>query len=250
MITLKKGLKLSGSMVFTAVLSFFICISLLVIFSGVFTKEIGYNATVYEDEAGTKLVEEYTYYYTDKDGDGKDDGVDQKLQECDKKGYYIAINKVRSELEGMGKFLFYSITQVFTSIIIIAFASNSSYKLGFKESNLVRIGQVKQDYLRGLKIGLIGNAPFYILFIALIVMANIPSFKIPVAWYAGLNGHFYPLVMLIGGAAKTIAQLSIGQYILLFLLQLIVPAISAIAYVLGYKEISLSEKIMYKKEGK
>ena len=65
----KSGARLSGSIIVAAVLGFFLCISMNVIFTGLFTKDIGYNAFVFA-EGSDEHIAEYTYYYNDTDGDG------------------------------------------------------------------------------------------------------------------------------------------------------------------------------------
>ncbi|MDO4607984.1 MAG: hypothetical protein Q4B40_02190 [Clostridia bacterium] len=245
---LKNGGKLMAGMIVAVVISFFLCISINIICSAAFTKEIGYKAFVYESETAEKSMAEYEYEYVDKDGDGKDDGTDTKMKEYEDKGYFVTTEAERSTLTGVGKGVFLATSQVLTFIMLVAFASGGAYKQGFKDINLVKIEQIKEDKLKGLKIGLIGNIPFFVLFIAAVVTANVQSFKIPVVWYAFLNSQFYPVIMMIKGTAETLSQLEIGQFILLFILQLIVPAIAAVAYILGYKEINVFEKMMYKKE--
>lgn len=244
------GLKLSGSLIVAAFLSFFLCISMNVICSAAFTKDIGYNAYVYENENSEKLIAEYTYNYTDADGDGKNDGTDLKKQEYEDAGYNVITVKVRSTLTGVGKAVFFVSTQALNLILIIAFAGNGAYKQGFKDNNLVKIGQSKKDNLKGLKIGLIGNMPFFAIFIIAIVFACglAPDFR--VVWYAFFNSHYYPLIMTIADTAQTLSNLEIGQIILMLLLQLIVPAVSTVAYILGFKEINIFENLVYKKEGK
>ncbi len=244
----KNGVKLAGSLIMAAILGIFLCISMNVICSAVFTREIGYTAYVYTDETCEELVTEYQYLYTDNDGDGKDDGKDTQYNEYDEQGYYISKVKQRTTLEGVGKTVFLVLTQVFNFVMVFAFASNTSYKQGFKDVNLVKIGHVKNDMLKGLKIGLIGNIPFFALMLLMAVMAAglAPAFR--TVWYAFLNGHFYSFIIWITGGVQTVAELNAVQYALLALLQFIVPAISAVAYVLGFKEINLTEKIMYKKE--
>ncbi len=247
---LKNGGKLMAGMIMAAVISFFLCISINIICSGVFTKETGYKAFVYENESREKVIAQYDYEYVDKDGDGKDDGTDTKMTEYEDKDYIVDTVAVRSALTGVGKGVFLATSQVLTFIMLIAFAAGGAYKQGFKDTNLVKIEHIKKDNLKGLKIGLIGNIPFFALFIAAVVAANVQSFKIPVVWYAFLNSQFYPLIMMLRGTAETLSQLDVVQFAVLFLLQLIVPAISAVAYILGFKEVNLFEKIMYKKEEK
>ena len=54
----KNGIKLCGSLIVAAIISVFLCFSINVICSALFTAEIGYNAYVYKDkEAG--LVVDY-----------------------------------------------------------------------------------------------------------------------------------------------------------------------------------------------
>ncbi len=244
------GIKIAGSIIMSAVLSFFLCISMNVICSALFTSEIGYDAYVYENETDSEHIAQYEYLYTDTDGDGTDDGTDIQKAEYENQGYTVTTVKIRSSLTGSGKAVFLISTQVLSFIMIIAFASSSPYKMGFKDSNLVKIGHSKKDMLKGFKIGLIGNIPFFALFVISVVFASgvAPSFY--TTWYAFLNAHFYSLITCISGSATSLSQLTLTQYVLLFLLQLAVPLISGIAYILGFKEINLTDKIMYKKEVK
>lgn len=246
----KHGAKLSGSIIVAAVISFFLCISMNIICSALFTTETGYKAYVYETETSSEPIIEYEYTYTDNNGDGRDDGKDTKKSEYEAQGYNVVTVKVRSSLTGMGKGVFLISTQVLSLMMVIAFTSNSVYTQGAKDSNLVKIGYAKKDMLKGAKIGLIGNIPFYLLFILACVMASgiAPAFR--TVWYAFLNSHYYSLIIWIIGGAEALSQLGVMHYILLFLLQLIVPAISGVAYVLGFKEINLFDKIVYKKEVK
>lgn len=248
--TFKNGMKLGGSLIIAAIISIFLVFSMNVICSALFTADIGYKAYVYEVETDGEALAEYEYFYTDNDGDGKDDGTDTLKEEYENQGYTVTTVKQRSTLTGMGKAVFLILSQVFAFVMVIAFASNASYKQGFKDSNLVNIGHTKKDMLKGLKIGLVGNIPFFALTVLMVVMAAglAPAFR--TVWYAFLSGHFYSLIMWIAGEVLTVGEISTFQYALLVLVQFIVPVISCVAYILGYKEINLFEKIMYKKEGK
>lgn len=245
--TFKEGLKMCGSIIMAAVISFFLCISMNIICSAIFTSEIGYTAYVYETETSTEAIAEYEYLYTDNDGDGKDDGADTKKKEYEAEGYTVTTVKQRSTLEGVGKIIFLTTTQILSLIMVIAFASSSVYKQGFKDSNLVKIGHIKRDMLKGFKIGLIGSIPFFALFVLAVVMAFglAPAFR--TVWYAFLNSHYYSFIIWIVGGAETLSELGLLQYILLFLLQFIAPVISGVSYILGFKEINLADKIVYKR---
>lgn len=248
--TFKQGLKMCGNIITAAVISFFLCVSVNVICSAIFTTETGYMAYVYENENDSEAIAEYEYFYTDSDGDGKDDGVDTQKQDYEAKGYTVTTVKQRSSLGGVGKVVFLGVTQVLSLMMVIAFASSSVYKQGFKDSNLVKTGHRKKDVLKGFKIGLISNIPFFALFVLAVVMACgvAPAFR--TVWYAFLNSHYYSLIIWIVGKSESLSQLGLLQYIGLLLLQFAVPIISGISYILGFKEINLAEKIMYKKEVK
>ena len=142
--------------------------------------------------------------------------------------------------------MFLSVTQVLCFILVVAFASNSVYKQGFKDANLVRTGHIKQDNLKGFKIGAIANIPYFVMFLFLIAFTlTVPNFR--VVWYAFLNGCFYPIILVIADQADVVSKLSILQLVLLFLLQIIVPVVSGVAYMLGFKEVNLTDKLLYKK---
>lgn len=243
---LKNGARLSVNVIVAAFVSFFLCISINVIFTGLFTDYIGYNAYVYTEDSDDPVAE-YQYLYNDTDGDGVDDGTDLKKAEYEEQGYTVSIYKVRSQLDGSAETGCRIITQILSFIMLLSFTSNSLYKRGFKDANLYRTGNLKEDYLKGFKTGLVANMPFFALFVLTVVLAlgTAPQFR--TVWYALLNSHFYSAVLWIAGSADTISKLGIMQFVLLFALQLVVPLISGMSYILGFKEISFTDKLVYKK---
>ncbi len=241
----KSGLKLSGRIIVASLIGFFLCISINVICTAIFTDYIGYNAYVYTEDSDEPIAE-YQYLYNDTDGDGKDDGTDTKKQEYEAEGYTVTTYNVRSVLDGSGKTVFLAVTQLLCLILIISFASNSVYKQGFKDANLARTGHIKQDNLKGFKMGAVANIPFFAMFLfAVVFTVIVPNFR--VVWYAFLNGCFYPIILVIADGADVVSKLSVLQFVLLFLVQMIVPVISGVAYVLGIKEINITDKLVYKK---
>lgn len=248
----KGGFKLSGNIMVATIISFFLCISMLNICSAIFTRETGYDAYVYVDandngqlDEEEKITDEYRYLYP-----ADDDKDDIKAEQYEEQGYSINKVKIRTSLSGIGKAIFLITTQGLSLIMIIAFAGHSVYNHGFKDSNLVRIGSKKKDMLKGLKIGLVGNIPFFILFFVMVAMAFGLAPKFPVLWYAFFNSHYYAIIVGVVGDVKEVSQLGVAHYIILFLLQFVIPAVTAVGYMLGFKGISLSEKIIYKKEDK
>lgn len=248
----KIGAKLSGSLVIAVIISFFICMSINAVCQILFTKNEGYTAYVYTDESDDP-VDQWEYTFTDPDGDGIDNGVDEKKAYYDKlELYQVKTYNRQSNLSGSGMAVYLVVSQILCGILVISFASSSTYKRGFKDSNLVRIGHIKLDKLKGFKIGLIANIPFFALFILLIVckLGLAPDLRLTL--YSYLNSFIQPIIYLIGGCSDkiTISELNAVQYVLLFLVQFIVPTVCGIAYMIGFKEINLSEKIMYQKKEK
>ena len=251
MIIFKSGAKLSGGIVVAVLISFFLCASINAICQAVFTDTIGYKAHVYAEDSD-KLVDSWEYKFYDPDGDGNYNGTDEKKAKYEEENYIVQKTAIVTSLEGKGMMVYVVISQILCGILIISFAGSNVYKQGFKDSNLVRIGHVKQDKLKGFKIGLVANVPFFLLFGLLVAcgLGLLPTLRVTL--YGYLNSCFYPVIYLISGCsnATTAADLNALQYVLLFVLQLIVPIISGIAYILGFKEINLTEKIVYKKGDK
>ena len=50
------------------------------------------------------------------------------------------------------------------------------------------------------------------------------------------------------GSAVYVSELSVIRLILLLLLPLVIPAVSCVSYILGYKNFSVGEKLIYKKK--
>ena len=84
--------------------------------------------------------------------------------------------------------------------------------------------------------------------IALAVFKAGAFVKFPVALYKTVHASFYSFIQLISGGAATVADISVPRIILLFLLPLVIVAASGGAYILGYNNYSLGEKLIYKKK--
>lgn len=232
----KVGSKILLKLLVVVVLDFFLCISISVLCIGGFTENIGYDAYGYINE-GDQSEYLYTYY--------NEDGEDTKKAEYETQGYTVVTNSIRSELSGKGQATYLIVTQIFCLFILIAFVYSPVYELGFKESNLVRFKHAEQDLLRGLKIGVIADGFFILTYIGLVI-SKFLSPEMPTSIYKLLNSYAYSIIEVISGNAK-VGELSVGKLVLLGLPLIIVPAVATVGYILGYKGISLSEKLIYKK---
>lgn len=235
---IKSGGKLYLKQIVATFMCFFICISMSVLFTAGFTEDIGYIAYGTKED-DTEQVQLYTYY--------KADGEDTKKQEYEDKGYTVTTSAIRSELSGTGNTLFLIVTQIFCIVISASFIYPDMWQLGCKDSNLVRFKHREKDIFKGLKIGLIASVIPFIGFIFFVLCGVALMKSMPVAIYKFMCSQYYTFIELICGDAVTAGELGVLQYVLLFLLLFIVPVIAFGAYLLGYKDISLGEKFVYKK---
>lgn len=234
---LLKSLKLYGQLIVAGIMCFILVITFNVLSTGIFTEKIGYTVygTKEGDESQTEL---YTYYYAD--------GEDTKKQEYTDNGYTFYEVSIRSEINKSTDIIWDCITEFFLIILYGIFVYNSLWNLGFKDSNMVRINRKKEDKLKGLKIGALASLPSYILLTVLLIGKNSFASGFSVALFSTFNAHLYQLFYFIAGGLY-FAELSIIQIIAFYALLLVTPLIAFVSYILGYKSILVSDKLIYKK---
>lgn len=230
---IKGGATLFLKIVVVMLMGFFLSISTSILCVAGFTDVIGY--TVYGAKEGDeKATVLYTYYYAD--------GEDTKAEQFADEGYKVTnMLKIRSELKDTGKIVYTVGTQSIIVIILFAFVYSQLWKKGNKDLQNVKLGRLTEDKLRGLKIGLIAFVPQMVSFLCLFI----PKFK--TAFYKIANYHFFITNDAIIGDVKFAGDLQVVKYLLLFLPILVVPILSTFSYIIGYKDIVVSEKIIYKK---
>ncbi len=232
---LKPALSLYGRIITINIMCFFLVISISVLIEAAFSENIGYTLSVYETET-EKLITKYDHFYAD--------GEDEKRAEYESNPKYtLDERKNRSEVSKTGDITFKTVSAALCTIILISFIYPKFWQMGTKDSNLVHFKHQREDKLKGLKIGLLSAIPGIILLI--VFMFFIPT--VNSALYKILCSGLYVFIELILGSSKTFADLSILQFIGLLLLKAIVPLTAFGAYLLGYKNISLHEKLVYKK---
>ena len=234
----KSGVGLFGKLIIVNIMCFFIVISISVLCSAAFTENVGYIAYGVK-EGSEESVELYTYNYAD--------GEDTKREEFEAQGYTITESSVRSPLSKTGNTVFLTVTQLFCLSLLIAFIYPNFWSMGTKDSNLVHFKHKKEDKFKGLKAGSIAVVPSVLLLLFLCITKSGISATFPVVLYKFLNSSVYAFIQLGSGNATTFSDLSIGSIIIFFLLIAIIPITSYVAYLLGYKNISLGEKFIYKK---
>ncbi len=234
----KSGCTLFFKTIATNIMCLFLVMSFTMIFNGIFTENIGYHAlgTTAENEQSVEL---YTHYYAD--------GDDTKLAEYEAQGYTVSTIEIRSELSKGKSIGLDVITQIFCFLLLYTFIYPNLWHIGTKDSNLVNFKHKKEDLLKGLKIGLIASAPSIIFMLLLTLLPIKFATHFPVSIYKLCNSSLYSFISLATGGNTTMGALSLLQVVSLFFILLIPVAICTLAYLLGAKNISISEKFIYKK---
>ncbi len=237
--TLKAGVKIFGKIVLANVLSIITVISISFLCNVMFTKDIGYYAYgTTSDSSESTLLYEHNY----------SDGEDKKLVDYEEQGYVVSQIGKRSPMSASGNVAFIILTALFTLPLGGMLCYTFVWKEGNRDLNLVRYGRMKENKYKGVYIGLIASAPSLILLLVLGIGKWAFAKSFPVVLYQYLNSVFYAPIDLICGKALNFGELAIWQLLLLILVQLIIPIFTGIAYYIGYKDILISEKFIYKKE--
>lgn len=149
--------------------------------------------------------------------------------------------------EGTWGAVLYQITNLvlYTPIVYMA-----AWRCGSREQNYVHFGHMQEDLQRGTKIGLIAIAPYSV---CLVVMFLSRAGILPdLLWlvriiYAPFVVFFNLLVpnVTASGTGISIEEISYLNIFFASLLQLYVPLVTGVAYRLGYKGISLYQKLIY-----
>ncbi len=238
---IKDSFKLYGRIIIVGLLCFFVVISIFTLATSAWAESVGYTAYGAKegDEETTVL---YTHYLTD--------GEDTKMAEYEEQGY--AVQKMEIKELSRGKNTASSlIAQFFALGILASFVYPTMWDKGNKALNLVRIGRQNEDKLYGLKVGAFAMLPPVIMFLCLIFMSDTKAIL-----YYFVNVAFFPVIKLIlegksGNAAAVLSgDLNALQLIGIFATVFVTPLVAHLGYTLGYKDIAVAEKLIYKKASK
>ncbi len=232
----KLGFKLYGKIVIATVMAFFVVISVNVIATGFMADEVGYKA--YGIKEGSQ-EQELLYEYSVSDGE------DTQKAKYEEEGYTVTEQKIY-KINKSGEVFFLITAQLLSLLIMMAFIYSFIWKEGIKDNNLVKFGHINEDKLKGAKIGFVASIPYAIFVLVLFVLRFITKTDFSVALIELLNSHIYSFIKLVLGG-NAFLDISFIRMLGLLLLGLIVPLISGVSYLIGYKDIALSDKILYKK---
>lgn len=233
------GIKSFGKIFLSNILSIITVFSVAAIISMVFTENIGYYAIGNKDgNSESKLL--YEHYYSD--------GEDAKLKEYEAEGYTVQQKSIRSDISTAGNWTYIIVSGIFTISMLLIITYSYIWKEGNRDLNLIRFGRSRLDKYKGVKIGLIAVSPYILLLFAFTIGKSGFAENMPIILYKFLNSSLYSIVELICGDAMYFGELEYWRIILLFMLLLLIPVFFGISYYIGYKDIIISEKLIYKKQ--
>lgn len=238
----KDMFKKSGGVLARAVLATLMAllVHISVIFCGNFllTNAEGYDVYVLNEETNKQELY-YTHYFADS-------AEDTKLAELDEAKTPYLKQEIRSQLNSVEKGVLAVISQLFCLGIIISFIYVYMWKIGNSDLNLVKFNRIKFDKFNGLKIGCLADIPFVLVYLMLVMgTVGILPGKV-IIFYRAVYGFVFPLTSQIIGSSFLADELSVLKLLLLSLMVFIIPLICHFSYLIGYKDISIKNKIVYK----
>lgn len=235
---LKDSFGLFGKYIICVLTSLVIVFSLAFVFTTASTAEIGY--TVYATDEQGNAKELYTHMNAD--------GEDTKMQEYEEQGLELKKIGIYSELGGAPRAAMMIISQICTLGTVFLFMYGKVYYVGDSDANKVAFERIKYDRFKGFKMGAV-PAVFSLVFYVWLVLGKLGiGGDISLAVFRLINYHLFAYCQLIFGDTASVAELGWGSIIAAFLTVVLIPIICQMCYILGYKRISVFEKLVFKKK--
>ena len=220
-------------LVFASLLCFVVWVSFEAMGLSFFGEVTGYE--IYEVGENPHLVASHTF------SEGEDRGVVIEVEENQELRYNRVMPAQTKATVGV-------LSSLFMLLIYGIFPYNMLWNRGSRDNNFVNLGRISQDKLFGLKVGLLATAPSALIYILLIFgkIGLMPSDVL--RWHRLLNTPFIPFIDAVEAGAKTAVDLPFFSLLALIATLLFVPLICWLGYFLGYKQISVRERLIYKKK--
>ncbi len=238
---LKKGIKTFFTTIIVCIICFFLVVSFNALKIGLFSQDIGYDVYGKTEENADP---EYLYSYYIKDGE------DLKAEDYEKQGYQLLKYSIRSEVEKAPEIFCSVFSQIFCFVILVSFIYNELWKAGNKDFEAERLYGTAINKLKGLYIGLIAVVPSAVLLTFCLAMKDTITAKLPIAIFTFSNCYAYEIIFSITNGAVNWADVQWWQALVYFAVLMIIPIIALVSYIIGYKDISLAEKLVYKNNKK
>lgn len=143
-----------------------------------------------------------------------------------------------------GNFILNLILLVLTVPLYILLIYGPIWTEGDRNRNMVQFGHLEKDMTKGLKIGLLLAVP-YLIWNVLLTLSKLGVMIDIFAIYRLCNAHIWPLLSWINPEVE-IAALPVWGLVLCWIASFYPTVVAVIAYFLGYKGVSVWEKVLYK----
>ncbi len=235
---LKQGFAVLGRYLICLIMCFFVTFSFIAMFSMFTLEMVGYEAAIFETEESEEPLEQYIHYYSD--------GEDIKKKDAEAKKQIVVTREFAGDFEGAPFIASHILAQTVSLVLFFAIVPSSLNKLGRSDLNAVNCGRTNEDKLKGFKAGLIPTV-FGLASWVCLLLSKLKLMGAGLSVYSFANYHFFGYQKLIFGNATAASQISWGGIFLALLPVVLTLAACTVSYILGYKDISLYEKTVYKK---
>ena len=236
----KLSLNLLGKYLICLLMCFFTFFSFTAIFAMNTTPNvIGQQVAVFETKESEEPIEEYAHYY--------ENGEDTKKTDYEKKGYVVVTRDITGGLIGTPAIVSNTISQIISLVFFIIIVPRVLYKEGIADINRVACSRTYEDKFRGLKAGLPLALIQFISWV-LLVLSKLGVFKLGFTIYNFVNYHLYGYQKLIFSGIDSVKDIPVWALALALVPVVLTLLVCFITYLLGYKDINLYEKLVYKKK--
>ena len=249
--------------ILSVVLSFFVYMSITVLVTGLFSEDIGYR--IYETTSSGErvLIEEHLYADDSsaapavssetpvgpdlpggqENASAVSDTSSAATRETLPEGQFR--ETIRSDPPAAASIAGDVIASICMLLLTAAFPYSIVWSKGDRDKNSVNFGHMQEDKLRGLKVGLMAGIPGALAYIVLILSKLGVFFPGYIFVYRFMNTPFLPIINALTRGVSTTPEVSWTAILVMLIVVAFVPLVCHFGYVLGYKQISLSEKFIY-----
>ncbi len=232
---LKTALNVWLRLLFASFMCFIVWMSIDAIGLSFFSEVTGYEIYAYgENGENPQLISSHVY------AEGEDRSAEIKTKDNEVVLYNRAISAKADVVVDV-------LSSLLNLLIFGLFPYNILWNMGSHDENYVQLGRMNKDIYFGLKVGAVASIPSAALYLLLILgkIGVIPGGILK--WHRLINTPFIPYIDAVEMGAKTAAELTVGSLLAVGATLLFVPLICWISYYLGYRQISIREKLVYKK---
>lgn len=242
--------------ILAAILSFFLYFSITAIVNGVSTHEIGYQIYEYDENGQPVLIEEGML---DEESSqepssqeassepGSSESGETSSSETTKTLYRRAIF---SEVPVGAAVVRDVLSQVLMLLLLAAFPYGILWNQGDRDRNSVQFGHMREDKLRGLKVGLLAAIPSFVVYVLLLLSRLGLFWDKFILVFQLFHASFAPTVSAVlqaqGREILVTADVGWGWILLFAFTVLVLPLICWGSYRMGYRQYSISEHLIYK----